>query len=112
MNKGGGGYPSVVHPRLPAGLKFRRGEPRVRRRDPFVGREACGLLADAGQRPETRCPGLGIARHQYTELQLGQSYNRNSNVLRQGLGKLTALLNRNEDRRIEDCPSTHAWSMT
>ena len=30
MNEGGGGYPSVMHPRLAAGLEFRRGEPRVR----------------------------------------------------------------------------------
>ena len=112
MNKGGGGYPGVVHARLAARLEFRRGEPHAHRRDPLVGWKARGLLTDTRERTETRSTGLGIAHHQYTELQLGQRYNRNSNVVRQGPCELTTLLDRYEDRNVDDCPSTHALPMT
>src|SRR5215472_101188 len=112
VDKCSGGDPRVVHTRLPAGLELCRSQARVCGCDPFVGRQACGLLADAGERTEPRRSGFGIAGQQHTELQLGQCHDRYPDVLGQGPGELTVLLDCNENRSVEYRPSTHARSMT
>src|SRR5262249_15567091 len=112
VNKCSGGDPRVVYTRLPARLKLCRGHAPGRGCDPFVRQPPCRLLADARQGTETGRSGCGIARHQHAELQLGKCHNGYADVLRQGASKLTVLLDCNEDRRVEDCPSTHARSMT